>query len=274
MTNMNYQEEENNYPKAFLATGIILAAVMALCYFIVFTNPPKQEDGTGGILVNYGTTDEGMGSDYMSTEQPSMAEKANHTKPDKVVKAPPTEQKTRVESSDKTVVTQNTEDAPEVAANTKKPTNTIATQPTKAVSKPTINQNALYKGKTNNGVGEGDGTTNTPGNQGKPTGSTLTNNYNGTGSGNGGNLMMSQRNFVSKPAVSDNGRHTGKIMVDIRVDKNGNVVYARAGARGTTISDSNLLQRCEDAVKNSKLNSLDSAPDPQIGTVVFVFKVD
>lgn len=270
---MDYREE-NNYPKAFLATGIILAVIMALCYFIVFTNPPKQDDGTGGILVNYGTTDEGMGTDYMSTEQPSMAEKANRTKPDKVTPAPPTEQKTQAENSDKKIVTQTTDDAPEVDANTKKPSNTVATQPTKTVSKPTVNQNALYKGKTNNATGEGDGTTNTPGNQGKPTGSTLTNNYNGTGSGNGGNLNLAQRSFVSRPAVSDDRRHTGKIVVDIRVDKNGNVVYARAGARGTTITDSNLLQKCEDAVKSSKLNPLDSAPDPQIGTVVFVFKVD
>lgn len=271
---MNYQQEENNYPKAFACTGVILAFVMALCYFIVFSNPPKPEDGTGGILVNYGTTDEGMGTDYMNAEEPSMAEKANHSKPDKVTPAPPTEEKQQVESSDKNVVTQNTEDAPEVAANTKKPSNTVATTPTKEPAKPTVNQNALYKGKTNTGTGEGDGTTNTPGNQGKTTGSTLTNNYNGTGSGNGGNLMMSQRSFTSRPAISDNGRHTGKVIVDIRVDKNGNVIYARAGARGTTITDSGLLQKCEDAVKNSKLNALDSAPDPQIGTVVFVFKVN
>ncbi len=53
---------------------------------------------------------------------------------------------------------------------------------------------------------------------------------------------MPQRNFVSKPTVSDDSRRTGKIVVDIRVDKNGNVVYERAGARGTTINDSNLLQ--------------------------------
>jgi outer membrane biosynthesis protein TonB len=272
---MNYTEE-NNYPKAFAATGIILAAVIAMCYFIVFQNPPKPEDGTGGILVNYGTVDEGMGDDYMSTEEPSVAEKANNTKPDKVTPAPPTEEKVQAESSDKNVVTQTTEDAPEVTANTKKPSPTVATQPTtKTVTKPSVNQNALYKGKTNNGTGEGDGNGSTPGNQGKTTGTTLTNNYNGTGSGNGGNLTgMPSRNFISKPAVSDNSRNVGKVVVDIRVDKNGNVVYARAGARGTTITDSNLLQKCEDAVKASKLNSLENAPETQLGTVVFVFKVN
>ena len=66
---MDYrQEEENNYPKAFLATGIILGLMIALCYFIVFENPPVTIDGTGGILVNYGTTDEGSGKDINSTD--------------------------------------------------------------------------------------------------------------------------------------------------------------------------------------------------------------
>ena len=270
---MEYYQEENNYPKAFAATGIIMGVLIALCYFIVFHNPPKQEDGTGGILVNYGTTDEGMGNDYMSTEEPSKAERPNHTKPTKVTKAPPTPQKTQVEQSDKKVVTQNTEDAPEVTDNSKKPSKTISTEPAKKPAKPTVNQNALYKGKPNGGTGEGDGTTNTPGNQGNPNGSTLTNNYNGTGSGNGG-LQMAQRNFVSKPAVSDDNRRTGRVVVDIRVDKNGNVVYASAGAKGTTITDPNLLQRCEDAVRNSKLNASENAPDTQVGKVVFVFKVN
>src|SRR5580704_1979825 len=117
---MEYYEEENNYPKAFLATGIIMAALMLMCYFIVFTNPPPPEMGTGGILVNYGTTDEGSGTDYTSTEEPSKAPKPNHTRPTKVTAAPTTPQKTQVDQSDKKVVTQNTEDAPVVDANSKK----------------------------------------------------------------------------------------------------------------------------------------------------------
>ncbi|WP_461451292.1 energy transducer TonB [Mucilaginibacter sp.] len=269
---MEYKEE-NNYPKAFAATGIILAALIAMCYFIAFQTPPKPDEGTGGILVNYGTTDQGMGNDYMSAEQPSVAEKANHTPPDKVTPAPPTEQKTQVDNSDKKIVTQNNEDAPAVAANSKKSSPTVATQATKAVAKPVVNQNALYKGKTNNGTGAGDGTTNTPGNQGKPTGSTLTNNYNGTGSGNGGNLDLIQRSFVTRPVVTDEKRRTGKIVIDIHVDKNGNVIYAQAG-RGTTMTDYDLIQKCEEAVRNSKINALDTAPDTQEGRVVFVFKVN
>ncbi len=102
---MDYREE-NNYPKAFLATGIILAAVMLLCYFIVFISPPKPIEGTGGIMVNYGTTDEGMGSDFTSTILTFRIAHANHTAPNKVTPAPPTEQKTQVDNSDKKIVTQ------------------------------------------------------------------------------------------------------------------------------------------------------------------------
>jgi len=264
--------EQNNYPKAFLATGIILAALIAICYFIVFTAPPKPDEGTGGILVNYGTTDAGMGTDYMSVDQPSVAEKANHTLPTKATPAPPTEEK-QADNSDKKVLTQNNEDAPALTTNTKKPSNTVATQATKTVAKPVVNQNALYKGKTNNGTGSGDGTTNTPGNQGKPTGSTLTPNYNGTGSGNGGNLNLGQRTFVTRPAVTDDKRRTGVIVIDIQVDKNGNVLYAEAG-RGTTMTDYDLIQKCENAVRNARISPLDTAPDTQKGSVKFVFKVN
>jgi outer membrane biosynthesis protein TonB len=269
---MEYYQEENNYPKAFLATGIILAVLAVLCYIIVFTSPPPPEMGTGGILVNYGTTDQGMGTDYMSTEEPSKAEHPNRTQPTKVTKAEPTPQKTVTEHDDKKVVTQNTEDAPEVN-NAKKVTNkAVSTEKPTKPTKPTLNQNALYKGKTNNASGTGDGTTNTPGNQGKPNGSNLSNNYNGTGSGNGG-LALENRSWVSRPSVDDARRRVGRIVVEIHVDKNGNVLSATAGAKGTTITDYDLLTKCENAAKSAKLNASADAPETQVGYVTFVFKV-
>lgn len=268
---MEYREE-NNYPKAFLATGVILAAVMMLCYFLVFTVPPKPIEGTGGILVNYGTTDKGMGNDYTSTEQPSVAPKANHTLPTKVTPAPPTEQKTAVDNSDKKILTQNNEDAPEVAANSKKPSPTVATEAKKVVAKPTVNQNALYKGKASNGTGAGDGTTNTPGNQGNPNGSNLTNNYNGTGTGNGG-IGLGNRNFITKPTVADDHSRSGKVVIDFLVDKRGNVLQAGAG-RGTTIVDNALIERCINAVKNMRISASDNAPENQRGRYTFIFKLN
>lgn len=267
---MEYREE-NNYPKAYVATAIIMGLLFALSYFIVFKTPPRQEEGTGGILVNYGTTDEGMGTDFMSVEEVSRAEKANKSAPNKVTPNEATEKPSN-EESDKKVVTQSTEDAPVVADNSKKASNSLSTDSKKAVSKPVVNQNALYKGPKTNGTGSGDGTTGTPGNQGKPDGSNMSDNYNGTGSGNGG-LSMAQRSFVSRPAVDNPKRTAGIIVIEIKVDKNGNVIDAGSG-RGTTISDNNLIQKCIQAVYSSKLNASDLAPDTQVGKVTFVFKVN
>lgn len=270
---MEYYEEENNYPKAFLATGIIVAVMALLCYIIVFTNPPPPEMGTGGILVNYGTTDEGMGNDVTSIEEPSKAERPNHTKPSKVTPAPATEQKTKVEESDKKVVTQNTEDAPEVNSSKKATSKSVVTEQPAKAAKPTVNQNALYKGKSNGATGEGDGTTSTPGNQGKPNGSNLANNYDGTGSGNGG-LALKNRTWIYRPSTQGSNRIAGTIVVEIHVDKNGNVVFAQAGAKGTTISDYTLFSKCENIAKTSRFNAAENAPDEQRGFLTFVFKVN
>ncbi|MBE7174995.1 MAG: energy transducer TonB [Mucilaginibacter polytrichastri] len=270
---MLQHHEENNYPKAFLITGIILAVFLVASWFIIMGSP-KQELGTGGILVNYGTVDEGMGTDYMSTEEPSAAENANERAPEKVVQEKEPTPQVDAEESNTDVVTQETEDAPEIAANSKKETKTVTTSKEKPKAEPKLNPNALYKGPRKDGEGGGDGTGEQPGNQGKQTGTTLTNNYDGTGSGNGGNIYgLPNRNFVSRPQVGEGNGQTGKIVVAIQVDKRGNIIYARAGERGTTITDASLLQKCEDAVRRSKLNALDNAPDLQEGVIVFVFKV-
>jgi len=267
---MNYQEE-NNYPKAFIATGLILAVMLALCYFIIFKSPPPPDDGTGGILVNYGTTNEGMGKDINSTDEPSVSPKANHTQPTKVTQAQPTEQKTKVTASDQKVVTQNIEDAPEVAANSKKVSRQVATTPAKLVKKEVVNQAALYKGPSKSGSGLGDGTTNTPGNQGSKNGSPLASNYGEGGSGNG--LQGTQWSFVTYPEIRNTSRTPGTVVVDVTIDANGNIVEAHAD-RKTRMSDLDLIDRAVSAVKNSRLTSSTPAKGVQKSQVVIKFNVD
>ncbi len=267
---MDY-EEENNYPRAFLATGIILAVMIALCYFIVFQTPPVEEQGTGGILVNYGTTDEGMGKDNLSTEQPSVAERANHNQPNKITQAPPTDQQIQEDNSNKKIVTQNTEDAAAVAVNSKKSSQTITAQPVKPVKKEVVNTAALYKGPSNKGSGGGDGTTTTPGNQGSPNGSTLSDNY-GPG-GSGGGLNMPNWSFVEPPDVTNIHRVPGIVVIDFTVDQKGNVIKVDYN-RNKTRAGLDQIQNCEDAIRKSKFKSSTAATGIQNGEMTFRFKVD
>lgn len=269
---MTYKEE-NNYPKAIAISTAIMAALLILSFFIAIgTFKPAEEAGMGGMVVNYGTSVEGMGTDYTSLEEPSSDPNANKQLPDKVVpeqKVTPTQSS---QSTDKEITTQNTEEA--VSINTKKtttPSNPTATTTDKP-AKPTVNQNALYKGKANKGTGQGDGTGTTPGNQGSVNGDPLANNYGEGGSGFG-STPIALRRFTNLVTPQDDGQKTGKIAVRITINKQGIVVDAVPGVKGTTLQDLDLWAKCKTAVMGARLNQSDSAPDLQVGVVVFNFKV-
>lgn len=270
---MTYKEE-NNYPKAIAISTGIMAVLLLLSFFIVIGSfKPVEEAGMGGMVVNYGTSVEGMGTDYTSIEEPSADPNANQKKPDKVVPEKPTKEQTVTQTSDKEIVTQNTEES--VNINTKK-TKTTA-PPTAAVddkkpAKPTINQNALYKGKSNKGTGQGDGTGTTPGNQGSVNGDPLSNKYGEGGSGFG-ETPIALRRFTNLVTPADDGQKTGKIAVRISINREGVVVAAVPGVKGTTLNDRDLWQKCKEAVMGARLNQADNAPDLQVGIVVFNFKV-
>jgi len=270
---MTYPKEENNYPKAVAISTAIMVFFLVLSYFIAIgTFQPPVEAGMGGIVVNYGTSVEGMGTDYTSIEEPSADPNANNKMPDKVVPTPQTPQQTSVESSNKEIQTQNSEEA--VSINTKKTKSEAA--PNAAVeekpAKPAINQNALYKGKANKGTGGGDGTGSTPGNQGSINGDPLSTNYGEGGSGFG-DTPIALRRFTNLVTPRDDGQKTGKIAVRLSINKDGIVINAVPGVKGTTLNDRDLWEKCKQAVMGARLNQSENAPDVQVGVVVFNFKV-
>ncbi|MBC8051821.1 MAG: energy transducer TonB [Sphingobacteriaceae bacterium] len=268
---MHYQEE-NNFPKALAYSTGLMALLILISYFIIFgMASPPLEPGVGGIIVNYGTAEEGMGDDFTSIEEPSVAPNANQTAPDKVIPDPQTTSDPVSETSDKAIVTQNTEDAPTITTSKKSTTSTPSTSPVKADAKPTVNENAIYRGKKNNGTGEGDGTGSTPGNQGDVDGTTMTSVYGKGGSGFG-DIKVANRIAVKKPQVEDMGQSVGKIIIRIKVDKNGEVIYAQYD-RGSKFTDFKLLEKCLRAVRATRFNSSETAPEIQEGTITFNFKV-
>ncbi|MRX45943.1 energy transducer TonB [Pedobacter puniceum] len=272
MIDLLKSNSDNNYPKAIACSlGILIGFLVLSIFYIINTAEPPEEVGVGGIIVNYGTSDEGMGSDYMSIEEPSVDPNANLTAPDKIVPDANTAETPTTQNNANDIVTQDMEDA--VAVKTK--TNASSTAPSQNTdvkeSKPTINQNALYKGKKNNGSGAGDGITGTPGNQGKPTGDPLANNYDGTGSGNGGvALDPKSRRWSVRPTIKDDGQENGRVVIKFRIDKSGNVILAQ-NDRGTTISNTALIEKCEQAVLASKLIPVENESSFQDYQVIFKF---
>jgi outer membrane biosynthesis protein TonB len=273
---MYYQQyqEENNMPKALGYSAIIMAGLILIGLFIVF-GQPQQEYGMGGIIVNYGTSEEGMGDDYMSIEEPSMDENANNVRPDRVV---PTETPTPTPTqqiSDKAVATQDMEEAPAVAK-AEKPVTNAAPETTKEVkeSKPAVNTNALYSGKKNNGTGQGDGTGSTPGNQGSLLGDPLASNYGEGGSGFGNQpISLESRVWSVKPNIQDNGQFAGVVVCELTVDKNGNVINVRPGVKGTTYTSATVNDMLQRELRKGKFNTIANAPDRRVVQVRIEFRL-
>lgn len=162
-------------------------------------------------------------------------------------------------------VTQDTEDVPLESKKTesKKDKPKQRTEKEKPKDKESeINQNALFKGGRvkkgsggDAGVGNGDG---------KGSG--------GDGGGSGTSFSLAGRGAKSLGKPSSSTEKVGNVVVEIKVDKDGNVIEAKAGQRGTTLWDSNLWRKCEQAARKSKFTANPDAPEVQKGTITYIFR--
>ena len=82
---------------------------------------------------------------------------------------------------------------------------------------------------------------------------------------------LSGRRMVRTPQINDRSQETGKVVVDITVDKDGNVVAAIPGGRGSTTTSAYLMQLAKDAAMKAKFNPSPEGADIQKGTISFVF---
>lgn len=268
-----YWQEQNNYPKAFGIAGGIMAFLIIVSFFIMVGNRLPQF-GMGGMIVNYGTAEFGMGDDYMTVDEPSMHPDANETIPDRIDADLAPDVSPSQQISNATVATQDMEDAPAVVANENTQANAVESTVEKEESRPTVNPNALYRGRQNTSTGRGDGTGNVAGNQGSNLGDPLAANYGegGSGDGNAG-LSIANRRWVVPPKIEDNGQQSGVVAVEVHVARNGTVVFARAGVQGTTLPDKSLWDKCEAALRGARLNILESAPTIQKAVIHINFRV-
>jgi outer membrane biosynthesis protein TonB len=196
--------------------------------------------------------------------------------------APPPE---TVEEPEEEIITQETEEAPvieEPEKEEKKPE--PETQPVeeeieekpeeKPAEQPKVNPKAIYKGKsTSTEEGGEEGKTGQPGDQGDPNGDPNAQNYEGQGGkGDGPGFDLGGRGAKSLPSPSYNSNDQGDVVVEIFVDRDGNVISARAGVKGTTINDSRLWDVARDAALRSRFVSDPNAPEKQRGTITYKFR--
>ena len=144
----------------------------------------------------------------------------------------------------------------------------------KEPEKQKVNPKAMYPGSQNNSQssGSGQGNTNTKGDQGSPTGSTNSTSPTGSGLGDSGiSFSLSGRSMVQTPKINDKSQETGKVVINITVDKYGNVTNATGPGRGSTTTSANLYKKAREAALRAKFNRSPSGVEEQRGTITFVF---
>jgi len=264
------------HKKGIIGTLIFHVIIGAIFMIFGYTTPlplPEEE----GILINFGDSDDGFGQvepRYSESVQEQSVQEQQETVP---------EQATAAEEDGS--VTQDFEEAPAVKEQGKE-----KTEETKKETKPEpqqekkeevkeerkVNEQALFQGKNredNSSTSEGE--TQGENNQGSTTGSTDSKNHVGGESmgTNGTSFSLKGRNPESLPKPEYNYQIEGKVVVEITVDKYGNVTSAVPGVKGSTTLDANLLAAAKKAAQKAKFDKKPDAPAYQKGTITYFFKL-
>ena len=264
--------------KGLLGTAIFHTLLLMLFILFGFVTPlPLPEEA--GILINFGDSETGLGS-----EEPRM-----NSQPTDITETQSVPETSETVNNEDPVLTQNTEEAPAMKTVTKPkdkkienkkenivktPTPEVKKEEKKVKEEPKLDTRALYSGKKDNSTGNtSQGNTYGTGNQGSLTGSPDATNYGlGSGTGDKPGFYLEGRNYVSLPKPSEDVQKEGKVVVQIKVDREGNVVEAVPGAKGSTTLDSYLLGVAKKAALSSKFDSKPDAPYVQVGTITYIFR--
>lgn len=138
-----------------------------------------------------------------------------------------------------------------------------------------IVSNLLKNNKQKGKEIQGEGDEEVDGDKGKSEGNFYTSSYyNNTGlTGIGKSYGLNGRNLKSNGKVVQECNQEGTVVVRITVDKNGNVVNAVPGVKGSTNTHPCLLSPAKKTALLHKWFPDDKAPEQQIGFVLIQFKL-
>jgi outer membrane biosynthesis protein TonB len=277
--------------KGLAGTIIIHLGLFLLLVFVGFSVPPPPEIEEG-IEVNFGTDETGSG--LIEPSPPAVQQEAA---------ALPSVSQTEV-SEDEPLLTQDTEEAPEVkkvdpdaekkrlekidadkkrreelAVERKKKEaedaerKRIAAEQQRQADIMNRTKNALANSKNAGTSSTSEGITGAKGNQGVINGS-ADSQIRGEGGGTGDkgiSYNIQGRGFQKLPPPKYDYQGEGRVVVEVSVDREGKVIQAIPGTKGSTTLDEYLLKVAKDAALEARFESKPDAPMVQKGTITYNF---
>ncbi|MFH6770045.1 energy transducer TonB [Gaetbulibacter aquiaggeris] len=263
----------------------LITVILVLLLFVIgapYMDPPIEY----GVAVNFGTTDFGKGDVQPLKPIKSEPKEINEPYQPEVSKTEPT----KAAEAKEAVLTQENEEAiaikkqKQVEANAKAIADAKAKAEADRIAKEKQEQeekkrklDALIGGvsKSEGTATGGEGNDNKAGDKGQLDGDPYAPSYFGSGgSGSGGvGYGLNGRGQPTRRIFKQECNESGMVVVKIEVDKNGSVVSAEPGVRGTTNTAPCLLEPAKKIALSHKWPADSKAPTRQIGFVSVNFEL-
>lgn len=277
-----------------LAGSIIIHLILLMVLVFVSFSIPPPPVYEAGIMVNFGTDETGLGD----LEPSPVADQAEAV--------PPPPSNVAIKAEEEPLLTQNDEEAPEVkkvdpeAAKKKKEVEEaerikrealeaerkvkeqeeierkrIEAEQQRQADIMNRTKNALAGSKNAGSNSTSEGVAGGPGNQGVVTGSVDSKvRGDGGGTGNSGisyDLGGRGVQILTEPKLDY--QKEGKVVVEVRVNRDGKVLQANPGVRGSDLLDTPFLDAAKKAALETKFKNSPSAPEIQVGTITYNFRL-
>ncbi|AXP79962.1 hypothetical protein CJ739_869 [Mariniflexile rhizosphaerae] len=280
---MKYFETKHERDSAKLTA--LITVILLLLLFVVgapYMDPPEEY----GISVNFGTTDFGSGT--VQPLKPIKSEPLDINRPTEpeVSKVEPTK---AAETKEEVLTADNSE---EIAIKKQKEAEAKAKAIADAKAKAEAERIAKEKreleekkkkldaliggvSKSEGTATGGEGDDNKAGDKGQLDGDPYAPSYFGSGgSGSGGvGYGLNGRGSASYQTLKQDCNESGMVIVKIIVNRNGSVIEAEPGVRGTTNTAACLLEPAKKIALSHKWRPDPNAPTKQIGFVKVNFKL-
>jgi len=269
------------HKKGIIGTTAFHVVIALIIIFLGFSTPLPLP-GEEGIIINFGTDDEGFGM-----TQPEQQRTAPPAAPPPPVSEPEAEEE---------IITQDFEESPAIPVPQPEeerqpepvtPPDEPQPSPAEQESPQEVaeeaperrpNPDALFPGRTTTGdTGASEGETEGEGDQGRETGDPASTHREGgdTGSPDGISFSLDGRSATSLPLPDYDRQAEGTVVVQVTVNRQGEVTRAIPGVRGTTIHNEYLHNAARRAAERARFNVDDrpDAPFTQVGTITYRFRL-
>jgi len=278
----------NEEKKSAIITTILFLIMLFVMSFAIFPPEIKEMEGGGGggtIALNFGFDQEGKDNNFYSAD-PVVApkQKAETKNVSSELLTSDNQDAVAIKDVPKKEISKKTHSQPEITTPTKpQPDKSVTDAIGNLLSGDGNSDKTGNQGRTNGKLNEqgyqGDGGSGTGlggghgDGQGIGTGSGYGSGV-GSGSGSGhGNYKLSGRKALTMPAPEYKCNEEGTVIVEITVDRNGKVIEAKPGVRGTTNMAECLVNIAKNTALQTKFDPSTTAPNRQIGTIIYNFKL-